>query len=314
MSAKNTVNHGDVLILFAGLIWGVAYYFQKIAMLDIGPMLFIGFRGLIAALVLLPLAIAESKRASLSSGTLTKPPTSNSNELSVPIRIPIAIAAGVVFYIAALLQQLGLVTATVTNTGFLTAIYVVLVPFLFWFVRRDFPAAITWLAAIIAFSGVFALGGGTITTLSKGDQLVAVSSMFWALLIVVGGEAARYRRPLQYTCIQFFTVAVLGITSALLFEPVDVASIYRALPAILYVGLLSTALTFGLVTYALQFVPAPRASILLASETLFSALAGHMLLNERLNVIGWVGAVLILIAIILPNIGSLRKNKQSAQS
>jgi len=244
--SKSTSIQGDLLVLGAAMIWGVAFYFQKTAMDHIGPMLFVGLRGAVAALALLPLA-----------------------------------------------------WPTVTNTGFLTAIYVVLTPFLYWIIKRRSPSKLTWLAVVLAFFGVWGLSGGAIQNFSTGDLLVAGSSIFWALLLITTGESSKWSRPLTYTCIQFSVVAFLGLNSAVVFETVDWASIKSSGVSILYVGLLSTAFTFALMAYALKRIPAPRASILLSTETLFAAAAGYLLLGERLTLLAWVGAMLILAAVVV---------------
>lgn len=301
---------GDVLIVVSALIWGVAFYFQKTAMSHVGPMLFIGMRGLVAAVALLPFALAEQDMLPVFSRGSKSVCGLKERRLGFGLPegfAPIAIAGGITFFIGASLQQVGLVTATVTNTGFLTALYVVVTPFLFWIIKRTSPSAIIWLCALMALAGVWALGGGTIIHLNGGDRLIAFSALFWALLIIVSGEAAKYEKPLSYTCIQFLTVGILGMIAALLFEHDVDQDVLQALPAVLYVGLLSTALTFGLMAIALQTVPAPRASILLSLETLFAALAGYTLLGERLDPLGWVGAALILSAVAL--LQFRRKNK-----
>ena len=283
MTTPQQSHRSDVLVLAAALIWGVAFYFQKTAMDDIGPLLFIGLRGLLASVALLPLAFYERKNASSPVTSL----------------LPIAMLGGLLFFIAGSIQQLGLVTATVTNTGFLTAIYVVITPFLYWIIKKRAPNKVTWLAVVLAFFGVWGLSGGTLDGLSNGDILVACSSIFWALLLITTGESAKYQQPLTYTCIQFFVVGVLGLLSALLFETVEWESIKQAAVPVLYVGLLSTAFTFALMAMALKHVAAPRASILLSTETLFAAAAGYVMLGERLSIIAWIGAALILTAVLV---------------
>jgi len=143
LSFKPTGIQGDLLVLGAAMIWGVAFYFQKTAMEHIGPMLFVGLRGLIAALALFPLALAESRREEQSGRKV----------------LPLALLAGLLFYLAGTIQQMGLVTATVTNTGFLTAIYVVMTPFLYWIIKQRKPSQLTWLAVALAFLGVWGLSG-----------------------------------------------------------------------------------------------------------------------------------------------------------
>ena len=293
---------GDLLILLAALIWGVAFYFQKTAMNHVGPLLFIGLRGIVAAFALLPFAVAEqSRQRHLALSSLN-----NSQANQIPDDVfafrpvaPIACAGGCVFFVAGSIQQMGIVTATVTNTGFLTALYIVFTPFLFWIFKRKAPSNVIWLSTCLAMAGVWALSGGSVEGLTEGDMLVAVSSLFWALLIIVSGEAAKFKQPLSYTCIQFLLVGVLGLLAAFFLEVVDINSIINAAGSVIYVGLLSTALTFGVMAYALQFVPAPRASILLSLETLFAAMAGHAWLGERLSVVGWFGAILIMSAVVV---------------
>ena len=287
---------GDLLILMAALIWGIAFYFQKVAMTDVGPLLFIGLRGLVAALVLSPFALAEQRRR---KSTVELP---GAQECSVGSVVPVALLAGLIFFIAGSVQQLGLVTATVTNTGFLTALYVVVTPFLFWIIRRQPPERITWISVVLAFLGIWGLSGGSISALSRGDVLVACSSLFWASLLVVAGQAARHAQPWSYTCILFAVVAILGLVSAFIFETVLLADIWRAIVPVLYVGVLSSALTFGVTAVAMQYVSAPRASILLSMETVFAAMAGYAFLGERLSLIGWTGAAMILSAVVLLNL------------
>ena len=141
-----TRTKADLLVLFAALIWGMAFYFQKSAMSHIGPFLFLGLRSLLAAAALIPFALREWQAS---------PPSSPS------IR-PFALLGGVVFFTAGSLQQVGIVTATVTNTSFLTALYVVVTPFLLWLLRHERPGPRIWLASGLAFIGIWALGGGGI--------------------------------------------------------------------------------------------------------------------------------------------------------
>lgn len=299
MVALSTRTRGDLLILLAAFIWGVAFYFQKIAMLEMGPLLFLGTRGAVAAIALLPFVLVEQRR--VRQADLDR----NSSDVRVVAGlfqrniVPFGVLAGVVFFLAGAIQQSGLVTATITNTGFLTALYVVITPFLFWIVRRQRPGLVTWLSVGLAFLGIWGLGGGSLVSFSKGDMLVACSSVFWACLIIVSGQSSQHAQPLSYTCIQFLVVAILGLLAASVFETVDYQGMLAAAIPILYVGVLSSALTFGLMAIALQTVPAPRASIILSMETVFAAMAGYLWLGERLGAVAWMGAGLILLAVLM---------------
>jgi drug/metabolite transporter (DMT)-like permease len=265
-------------------VWGVAFVFQKSAMAHIAPLAFIAARGAVAAVALAPLALEEARRV---------PRSGNDGFWRT------AIGGGAAFFIAAWLQQAGIVTATVTNTGFLTALYVVITPFIAWGWSGKVPNPIVWPAVVLSALGTWLLGGGTLGAFSRGDGLVALSALFWAAHVVVTGRASIYRRPIGFTAIQFAVVALLAALGSAQLETTTLAGLRGAAIDIAYVGLLSSALTFTLLTLALQHTPPSEAAVIVSMETVFAALAAYLLLGERLVWIGWVGAALILSATLL---------------
>jgi drug/metabolite transporter (DMT)-like permease len=285
--------HADIALLLAAAVWGLAFVFQKSAMNHIGPLTFIAARGAVAALALAPLALREARRrtdADASNGGLGF--------------LPVAIGGGAAFFAAAWLQQGGLVTATVTNTGFLTALYVVLTPFIAWGWSGKRPIRMVWPAVVLSALGTWLLGGGTLSDFSRGDMLVAISALFWAAHVVITGSAAPYRRPIGFTAVQFAVVAALAAVGALLLEDVTLEGLAAAAPDIAYVGLLSSALTFTLLTVALQHTTPSEAAVIVSMETLFAAAAAYLLLGERLAAIGWLGAAMILTGTLLIQLGA----------
>lgn len=282
--------HADLLLVLAAVVWGVAFVFQKTAMDHIGPLLFVAARSTVAALALTPFALREGRRAE--------------NQFPRGL-LSVAVFAGAVFFLGAAIQQTGIITATATNAGFLTALYVVITPFLVWIVMRRAPAWVVWPAVVMSFIGVWLLGGGTIGSFARGDMLVAISAVFWAAHVVVVAQAARHARPVTFSAIQFAVVALLGLTGAILFEPVSLSALAAAWREIAYVGLLSSALTFTLLAIAMKHTPPTEAAIIVSSETLFAALAAYLLLGERLSAVGWCGAGLILAAVLLVQTGPL---------
>lgn len=276
--------NADIALLFAAAVWGLAFVFQKSAMDHIGPLAFIAARGAIAAVALAPLALREHWRVA-SSGS--------------PGFWIIAVSGGIAFFIAAWLQQTGICTATVTNTGFLTALYVVITPFIAWGWSGKVPNPIVWPAVALSAVGTWLLGGGTLSAFSTGDALVALSALFWAIHVVVTGRASPYGRPIAFTAVQFAVVGALALIASSLFETTTLDGLRRALPDIAYVGLLSSALTFTILTVALQYTPPSEAAVIVSLETVFAALAAYILLGERLAYIGWAGAALILSATLL---------------
>jgi drug/metabolite transporter (DMT)-like permease len=273
----------DLVVLLAAVIWGVAFYFQKIAMLHLGPSLFVGLRALVAALVLVPFAFIESRNAAATASQVWM----------------YSLAGGLVFFGGAFLQQEGLITATVTNTGFLTALYVVFTPFLLWLIRGEKPGYRIWLATGVAFAGIWLLGGGTLASFSHGDILIAGSAVFWSLYMVIASQSGKFARPILFTCLTFCTLAMIALPFASIFEQVSWNGIRQAAVPILYVGILSSALTYAMLAIAVRYVPASRVSVLLSTETLFSALTANLMLGERLPAVGWMGAALVLVAVLI---------------
>ena len=277
--------HADLLLLMMAAIWGLAFVFQKTAMTDIGPLTFIAARCALATAALAPFAWYESRRASApligGVGSFTR----------------IISMSGLMFFLGAYFQQAGLITASVSNTGFLTALYVVFVPLIAWGWHRIAPSPIIWPAAALSVAGTWLLsGGGALSGLSHGDMLVALSAVFWAAHVVTTGIGARAGRPVLFTCLQFMVVGVLGLFGSILLETTTLAALQRAAPSIVYVGLLSSALAFTILTMALRHAPPAEASILVSTEVLFAALAGAVLLGERLTPAGYAGAGMIMLA------------------
>lgn len=285
--------HADLLLLSAAAIWGFAFLFQKSAMTHVGPVQFVAARAVVASLALAPLALAEMRGGDVAWARVWRA----------------AATAGLAFFTGAVLQQWGLVTATVTNTGFLTALYVVVTPFIAWGMLGRRPPALVWLAVISSFAGTWLLGGGTLASFSGGDALVALSAAFWALHIVLVGRAGSIGRPIAFTMAQFVVVGSAGLIMAPLFETVTAEGLAAAWIEIAYVGLLSSALTFTLFSIALRHTGPTEATIIVSTETLFAAFGAWWILGERLPLIGWAGALLILGATLLVQLAPKRQTE-----
>jgi drug/metabolite transporter (DMT)-like permease len=285
--------HADGLLLLAAAIWGLAFVYQKSAMEHVSECVFIAARGFLASIALAPLAWLERRREPKSKTT--------------PSILPIALAGGTAFFLGAIFQQIGLRTTSVGNTGFLTGLYVIITPFLMWGLTRRAPSRLVWGAVALSFLGTWLLGGGTVTGFSFGDLLVAICAVFWAGHMVIVGRSAVFDRPITFTAIQFAVVGALGLVGALITEPLTLTGTIRGLSgaagSIAYVGLLSSALTFTLLAVAMKHTPPSEAAIIVSLEAVFAALAGAVLLGERLSWIACLGAAMILIATLIVQIG-----------
>ncbi|OEO28473.1 hypothetical protein VW23_004640 [Devosia insulae DS-56] len=277
-----------LLLLIATAIWGLAFVAQKAAMAHMGPLTFSGTRFLLGGVALLPFALIELRRKGPAAGPFTP---------RLWLQIAVLCAA---FFAGSLLQQYGLAQTSVTNSGFLTALYVLFVPLIAFLVLRARPHPIIYLGAPLALVGIFYLNGGRLESFNFGDMLVVVSAVFWGGHVFMLGLLSRETGlPVVLSAITFLSVGVVCVMLAFGFETPNLADIAAGWVQILYVGLMSTALAFTLQAIAQQHVPAANAAIVLSAESLFAALGGALLLGERLPLIGYAGAALIFFAIIL---------------
>ena len=301
----------DLILLVAAAIWGFAFVFQKSAMAEVGPLTFIAARCALAALALAPFAWREMQR----EPQVAAQTAGQTAALAADRQFHgVVLIGGLAFFLAAAFQQFGLVTATVTNSSFITALYVIFTPCIVWAWHYRPPAPVVWPAAAVSFLGTWLLGGGLLGTVSFGDVLIAVCAVFWALHVVITGVAAQHGRPLCFTFLQFVIVGMLGLIGALLTENPSLTGLLGAAPQIAYVGLLSSALTFTWLIQAMRHTPAGEAAIIVSTESLFGALAGAVLLGERLTPIAWIGAALIAMATIAVQLAPHRATKPPARS
>lgn len=277
-----------LLLLTATVIWGLAFVAQKAAMTHMGPLTFSGVRFLLGGVALLPFALIELRRKAVKRSDFTP-------------RLWWQIAAlCTAFLLGSVLQQYGLVQTSVTNSGFLTALYVLFVPLIAFLVIRARPHPIIYLGAPLALVGIFYLNGGRLDAFNPGDMLVVLSAVFWGGHVFMLGVLSRQTGlPIVLSAVTVLSVGVVCLGFAFVFEVPDFGGIAAGWVQVLYVGLLSTALAFTLQAIGQQHVPSANAAIILSAESLFAALGAAVLLGERLPLVGYAGAALIFFAIIL---------------
>jgi len=277
-----------LLLLIATAIWGLAFVAQKAAMAHMGPLTFSGTRFLLGGVALLPFALIELRRKAVSP-----------RQFSPRLWLQIAVLCAA-FFAGSLLQQYGLAQTSVTNSGFLTALYVLFVPLIAFVVIRARPHPIIYLGAPLALIGIFYLNGGRLEAFNFGDMLVVVSAVFWGGHVFMLGLLTRQTGlPIVLSAITVLSVGVVCLAFAFVFEVPELSGILSGWVQILYVGLMSTAIAFTLQAIGQQHVPSANAAIILSAESLFAALGGALLLGERLPLVGYAGAALIFFAIIL---------------
>lgn len=281
----------SLVLLLVGALWGSGFPVQVIGMETVGPMAFLGLRFLIAAAATWPLALREARRA---------PGPLSGHEWGMFVLIGLAV------FLGSAAQQVGLLFTTVTNSGFLTGLYVVMVPVLGVALFRQWPHPFVWPAALLALLGIWLLSGGTFAALNLGDGLTVLAAAFFAVqLLLIARHAAQSGRPIALSVVQSVVGGVLGLAAAFAVEDISLAGLREAVPELLYTGLVSGALAFTLQAIGQAYVSAPVGALLLASEAVFAAIAGAVMLDERVGPLGLVGCALILLAIVLVEGGPL---------
>ncbi|MFH1277985.1 MAG: DMT family transporter [Candidatus Eisenbacteria bacterium] len=281
------------LLLLASAIWGFAFVAQRAGMAHVGPFTFNGVRFALGALVLLPFW----KR----SGPVR----------ARPILIS-GIAAGTVLFLGASLQQIGIVTTTAGKAGFITGLYVVIVPLL-GYLSGMRPGAAVWSGAILALTGLYLLSVTGPIRLAPGDGWVLGSAFFFALhVLLIGRLSGGARLPaIPLAAVQFATVSLLSVGAAIVTETPEAAGIRAAAIPILYGGLLSVGVAYTLQVAGQRHAAPGPAAIILSLEAVFAVLGGRLLLGETISGRGLAGCALMLAGIVCAEGGRRRGRPES---
>jgi drug/metabolite transporter (DMT)-like permease len=293
----------NLLLILVALIWGSAFVPQIYGMAHVGPMTFTGVRFVIGSLVVAPLMWMEWRSLQREGRALR--------------RIDGFKIAGLggLLLLGSAMQQIGLMSTTATNAGFLTALYVPLVPILGWLWLRHLPHWSVWLGALGSVVGAYLLSGAQSFSISRGDLWVIGSAIPWAIhVLLVGRVAHRMAAPFLVAGGQFAVCGVLALLWTAGFEPVSLAGLQAAAGPLAYTGILSVGVAFTAQVVAQRWAHAADAAILLSSETLFAALFGFVLMGDRLNVAGLAGCGLIFASMIAVQLLPMLDSKAKADS
>ena len=236
-----------------------------------------GFRFLLGGILLLPLA--KFKGAFTRSSVI------------------FIILAGFALFAAMAFQQAGLATTTAGNAGFITSLYVVIVPIVLWIFWRERPSPLMGIAIPLALVGGFLLSTNGSFKVRSGDILMFVGSFFWAMHVIVVAKSQGRISHLHFAIGQFVFCGVLSLLTGELVEHPSQADMIFVLPAILYTGIFSVALGFTLQIISQKHTPANDAALILSLEAVFAAFFGWLFIHETLSPIQLAGCASILLAV-----------------
>jgi len=300
----HTKARSNLLLLLAAFIWGVAFVAQSVGMDYVGPFTFISVRNFIATIVLLPCIKILDRCNRFAEGT-------GSNCCGGKTLIIGGIVCGVCLSVASSFQQIGINYTTVGKAGFITAMYIVIVPILGFFIGKT-VRLIAWVSVAIAVVGLFLLCMTESLSFSRGDLLVLICAFCFALHILCIGHFSPKVDGVRMSCIQFFTCGILCGIPAMIFESPDIRSIFAAWVPILYAGALSSAVGYTLQIIAQKNTEPVIASLLMSLESVFSVLAGWVLLHQKLSAREMLGCLVIFAAIVLTQLPSPKSLEKQA--
>ncbi|WP_372240570.1 DMT family transporter [Pseudomonas sp. JG-B] len=299
--SRNTMRsqalRADILMLITAAIWGAAFVAQRLGMDAVGPFLYTGLRFALGALILLPLLLVLPKPA-------VKQPL-NRGMLLGGLLMGLALSLGIN------LQQVGLLFTSVTNSGFITGLYVIIVPLLGLFLGHRTGMG-TWLGASLAVIGMSLLSVGEGFQVASGDWLQLAGACVWGVhVLLVGFFASRYD-PIRLAILQFAVCALVSLALAVVFEEIRIDAILQAGPAILYGGVIAVAIGYTLQVVAQRHAIASHAAIILSLEAVFAAIAGALLLDESLHTRGYFGCALMFAGMLVAQLWPQKREVQAS--
>ncbi len=291
----------DLLLLLASVIWGIAFVAQRKGMEYIGPFTYNGIRFALGGGVLLLFIWFRDKWGNN--------PVAIVSSDHKKILIKGGVIAGLLVFAGASLQQVGLVYTSAGNAGFITGLYVVIVPILGLFFRHK-PGFGVWMGAFLAVVGMYFLSVTGRFNISKGDLFVFACAFFWAAHVLYIGFISRHVNVLKLAVFQYIVCSVLSMLVAVVFETIQWQSIVDATIPILYGGLLSVGIAYTLQIIAQKKAPPAHAAIILSMEAVFAVIGGWLILNEMLTVRGIIGCGLMLAGMLLAQLQAFMIKKK----
>ena len=278
-----------MMLLMAAAIWGLGFVAQRLGMDHMGPYTFNGLRFLLGAASLLPLlwwlksrqpaGQSEDRRLLLTGGLL----------------------AGAVLFSAASLQQVGLLYTTAAKAGFITGLYIILVPVIGLALRHK-TGTNTWVGALIAMAGLYYLSVTEDFTIGYGDLLQVAGALFWAIHLLVLDHYSSRVAPIRLASVQFLVCGLLSLAVAFTIEMPTISGAVAGWQALLYAGLVSVGVGYTLQVVGQRGAHPAHAAIILSLETVFAAIGGVLLLGEILDERAIVGCALMLAGMLISQV------------
>ena len=291
----------NVFPVLAALIWGTAFVAQSVGAEHVGPFTFTAARSAVAFVFLLVLCLVFHRLRRRDFQGEAKPRPGARRDLLIG-----GACCGVALTVATNLQQMGLETTSSGKAGFITALYIVIVPIAGVFLRKKAPRAI-WISVALAVAGLYLLCVQESFSITRGDFYVLLCSFCFAGHILIIDHFTQKVDGVELSCAQFFVVAVISAIAMLVSEPFDLTGLLACVGPVLYVGILSSGVAYTLQILAQKDSDPTVVSLLLSLESVFATVAGAVILGDRMSGKEYLGCVLMLIAVVLAQLPDFRR-------
>ena len=308
INIKSKKRFGNGLLLLTALIWGTAFVFQRVGMESIEPITFNAARMALATIAIGPVAFLTQRKGQKSSETRT---VEEQKQYKRNTMLG-GICCGCFLSLGSILQQMGLVYTTAGKAGFITAMYILLVPIIGCVLFQKKNTWLVWLAVLLGVIGMYFLCISGEFRLSYGDSLVCICAVFFSSHILCCDHFAGRGNPLWISAIQFATATVISFAVAMIVEEPRVEQLVSAIIPILYCGIVSGGIGYTLQIVAQKYTDPTIASLLMSMESVFAVIAGAVLLQERMSSRELSGCVMMFAAVVLVQL-PLPKGRQSVR-
>ena len=293
---------GNGLLVLTALIWGMAFVAQRQGMDSIGPITFCAARMVLSAVAVGLVALLTGRRDSRPAAERAR-----RNRASLMG----GLSAGVFLAAATVMQQMGLVTTSAGKAGFITAMYMLLVPVINFVLFRKRNTWLVWLAVLVGVAGMYLLCVNEDFSLTRGDAMVCVCAVLFSGQILCIDHFAPKADPIRMSAAQFVVAAIVCVAAAFLLEAPTWDMMASAAAPILYCGILSGAVGYTLQIVGQRFTDPTVASLLMSLESVFAAIGGALVLGERMRPRELAGCAVMFAAIVLVQLPASRKGQNA---
>ncbi|BBF42253.1 permease of the drug/metabolite transporter superfamily [Lachnospiraceae bacterium KM106-2] len=288
---------GNLILVLAAFIWGLAFVAQSVGMRYVGAFTFLMARSYLGGCFLIPCIALFSGNKKVKSR----------KSLYVG-----GVLCGTILFAASILQQIGIKYTSVGKSGFLTTLYIILVPILSIVLHKK-PSKRVWVAVGVALAGLYLLCMKGSFHLDAGDSLILMSAFCFAIHILLIDYFSPRTDPVRLSCIQFFVCGIFSTGPSLFIESPTVSNLMDAWMPIVYAGVLSSGVAYTLQIIGQKYTDATKASLIMSLESVFSVLGGWVILHQYLSARELLGCVCVFAAIVIVQLPERSKKIETGQ-